>query len=56
MSFDFINTSVMFQVYINNILHNLLNVCCVIYLNDIFIYLNFKEQHETDILIVLEYL
>ena len=44
----------MFQIYINNTLHNFLNVCCVIYLNNIFIYLSFKKQYKTDILTVLE--
>ena len=56
MSFDLANTSVTFQVYINNTLCDLLNVCCVVYLNDILIYSSFKEQHETDILTVLEHL
>ena len=56
MSFDLTNTSAIFQVYINNTLHNLLNVCCVIYLDNILIYSSFKEQHEINILIVLEHL
>ena len=54
MSFDFINAFVMFQVYINNILHNLLNIYCVVYLNDIFIYLSFNEQYEINILTILK--
>ena len=56
MSFDFTNTSVIFQVYINNTLHNLLNICCIIYLDNILIYSSFKEQHEINILTVLEHL
>ena len=56
MSFDLINIFVTFQVYINNTLHNFLNVYCVIYLNNIFIYLSFKKQYETDILIMLKHL
>ena len=56
MSFDFVNTFVMFQVYINNTLHDLLNICCVVYLNNILIYLSFKEQHETDVLTILKHL
>src|SRR5690625_723871 len=54
MSFDFANASATFQVYINNALRDLLNVCCVVYLDDILIYSSFKEQHEIDVLTVLE--
>ena len=38
ISFELINAFVIFQIYINKILKNLINIFCVIYLNDIFIY------------------
>ncbi len=45
MSFDLINTSVIFQTYINKILTKLLNNFCVIYLNDILIFFIEKIDH-----------
>src|SRR5690625_3330878 len=54
MSFDLANASATFQVYINNALRDLLNVCCVVYLDNILIYSSFKEQNKIDVLTVLE--
>ncbi len=45
MSFDLINTSVIFQTYINKILTELLNDFCVVYLNDILIFFVKKTDH-----------
>ncbi len=45
MSFDLINTSVIFQTYINKILTKLLNYFCVVYLNDILIFFIEKTDH-----------
>lgn len=38
MSFELINAFVTFQAHINKILTKKLNVCCIVYLNDIIIY------------------
>ena len=38
MSFELINASVIFQIYINKTLKSLMNVTCVIYLNNILIF------------------
>ena len=38
MFFDFVNASITFQVYINKILINLINVIYIVYLNNILIY------------------
>jgi hypothetical protein len=38
ISFDLANTSAIFQVYINKALADLINISCVAYLNNIFIY------------------
>ncbi len=45
MLFDLINTSVIFQTYINKILIKLLNNFCVVYLNDILIFFVEKTDH-----------
>ena len=45
MSFDLINTSVIFQTYINKILTELLNDFYVVYLNDILIFFVEKTDH-----------
>ena len=38
MSFELTNASILFQIYINKTLKSLINVTCVIYLNDILIF------------------
>ena len=38
MLFDLINTSATFQAYINCVMADLLNIICIIYLNNILIY------------------
>ena len=42
--FDLCNTSAIFQFYINDILHEFLDKFCVVYLNDILIYID--DIHE----------
>jgi len=49
MSFKLINVSVTFQVYINWVLTELINIFYVIYLNDILIYFNSLEEHQSHI-------
>ena len=45
MLFRLANTPATFQVYINHALSNLLDICCIIYLNDILIFSNSEEEH-----------
>jgi len=45
MSFDLINASIIFQIYINKILTKLLNNFYVVYLNDILIFFIKKTDH-----------
>ena len=45
MSFDLKNVSSIFQHFINNILHEYLNVFCTIYIDDILIYNNNKKNY-----------
>ncbi len=45
MLFELINASVIFQFYVNHTLKSFMNICCVIYLNDVLVYSEMKEQH-----------
>ena len=45
MSFGLTNAPMAFQQFINNIFSNLLDVCIMIYLNDILIYSNNMSKH-----------
>jgi len=54
MSFDLINTSVIFQTYINKILTELLNNFCIVYLNDILIFFVEKTDHVDHVKQILE--
>ncbi len=49
MSFKLINVSATFQVYINWVLTELVDVFYVIYLNNILIYFSFLEEHQSHI-------
>ena len=54
--FRLANAPATFQAYINQALSNLLNVCCVIYLDNILIYSDLEEEHIKHIHTVLEQL
>ena len=54
--FGLTNTPVAFQQFINNIFSNLLDVCVVIYLDDILIYLNNMSEHHQHVKEVLKHL
>ncbi len=45
MLFELINASAIFQFYVNHMFKSFVNICCVIYLNDILVYSETKEQH-----------
>ena len=45
MSFELTNAQIIFQIYINKILKKLINVICVIYLNDILIFNKNLTKH-----------
>jgi hypothetical protein len=46
MLFGLYNTPATFQAYINKIIQGILNKYCVVYLNNILIYSQIKEEHE----------
>ena len=54
MLFGLTNTLMAFQQFINDILSNLLDVCLVIYLDDILIYSNNMSKHHQHIKEVLK--
>ena len=56
MSFGFVNVSATFQTYINEMLQHLVNIICVIYLNDILIYSVIRKQHVKDVCTVFLWL
>ena len=53
MLFNFINVFVIFQSYVNRAFKSYINVCCVIYLNDVLIYSKIKKQHWKNIYKIL---
>ena len=53
MFFELINVSTTLQIYINKMLKNLINIVCVIYLNDILIFSKNRESHVKNVTIVL---
>ena len=56
MPFGLTNAPVAFQQFMNNIFSDLLNVCVVIYLDDILIYLNNMSEHHRHVKEVLKHL
>ena len=56
MSFGLTNTPMAFQQFMNNIFSNILDVCVVIYLDDILIYSNNMSKHHQYIKEILKYL
>jgi len=56
MPFGLTNVSMAFQQFINDIFSNLLDVCVVIYLDDILIYSNNMSKHHWHVKEVLKHL
>ena len=54
MSFKLANVPITFQIYINKILRKLINIICVIYLNDILIFNENSTKHRLQIQQILE--
>ena len=52
--FGLYNSPVFFQRYINNVLFDCLNNFCIVYVDDIFIYLEDPKNHEIQIKKVLQ--
>ena len=56
MPFRLVNTLVTFQGYINGVLHNCLNITCLAYLDDIFIFSEDEVEHAEHVCEMLRYL
>ena len=56
MLFDLTNTSAIFQVYINHVLHDLVNNFCIIYLDDILIFSKSKKEHYQHLELIIKHL
>jgi len=54
MPFDLSNALATFQAYINNALAGLVDVICVVYLDDILVYSSNPSQHENHVCQVLK--
>ncbi len=54
MSFNLINASVMFQIFMNNVLWCYLNQFIIVYLNDILVYSKTKKEHVQHVKKVLQ--
>jgi hypothetical protein len=54
MPFGLYNTLATFQAYINRALVGLVNIYCVVYLDDILVYSNTREQYVRDLREVLK--
>ena len=46
MSFELMNAPIIFQTLINDIFRDLLDICVIVYLDDILVYSKNKEEHE----------
>ena len=53
MFFELINASTTFQIYVNKALKSLIDIVCVIYLNDILIFSKNRKSHVKNVTIVL---
>ena len=56
MLFQLINTSAIFQTYINNVLRKYLNIFVVIYLDNILVYLKNKTDYKVHVKKILKVL
>ena len=54
--FEFINASAIFQVYINNVLREHLDVFVIIYLNNILVYFKNKKNYKKHVRQILNIL
>ena len=54
MSFDLTNTSIIFQVYINHVLCDLVDNFYIIYFDDILVFSKSEEEHYQHLQLVIE--
>src|SRR5436190_24035714 len=56
ISFDLTNILIIFQVYINHALHDLVDDFCIVYLDDILVFLKSKKKHYQHLQLIIEHL
>src|SRR5437868_3222539 len=56
VSFDLINVSIIFQVYINHALHDLVDDFCIVYLDNIFVFSKSEEEHYQHLQLIIKHL
>ena len=56
ISFDLTNASVIFQVYINCALHDLVDDFCIVYLDNILVFLKSEEEYYQHLQLIIEHL
>src|SRR5438034_1998313 len=54
--FDLTNISAIFQVYINQVLCDLVDDFCIVYLDNILIFFKFKKEHYQHLKLVIKHL
>src|SRR5207248_4092842 len=54
ISFDLINISVIFQVYINHALHDLVDNFCIVYFDNILIFSKSKKKHYQHLQLIIK--
>src|SRR5437762_6990140 len=50
------NVSAIFQVYINHVLHDLVNNFCIVYFDDILVFLKSEEEHYQHLQLIIKHL
>ena len=56
VSFDLINALIIFQVYINHALHNLVDNFCIVYFDNILVFSKSKKKHYQYLQLIIKYL
>ena len=56
MPFGLTNAPIVFQYMANDIFQDLLEICVIIYLDDLLIYLKTREEHDSHVRLVLKQL
>src|SRR5947207_11395958 len=56
VSFDLINISIIFQVYINCVLCDLVDDFCIVYLDNILVFLKSKKKHYQYLQLIIKHL
>src|SRR5438034_9630711 len=56
ISFNLTNISVIFQVYINHVLHDLVDDFCIVYFDNILVFSKSEEKHYQHLQLIIKYL